>query len=154
MAERQEARQLRALTLKTLIERHARTPEAALPHARALVGVDVDDVSAHVALLRILLAGGRQREAEEQREVSARLLAEAGGDAVQALAQAWRSLTGRPETVSASLHATALRRNPGRRRRQPSRARPAKRIPRRRLGRRGAAAGRTAGMSPSSPSPT
>ena len=95
VAQRQETRRLHARILKTLIERHAGSPEAALPHARALVGVDVDDVSVHVQLLRILLSGGRQREAEEQRDVSARLLGDTGGDAAQELARAWRSLVGR-----------------------------------------------------------
>src|SRR5262249_23404972 len=97
LAEREEARRLRKSVLEALIERHASVPEKALPHARALVGADVDDVSAHVALLRLLVAAGRQREAEEQREVSARLRSEAGGGAAKDLAQAWRSLAGRPE---------------------------------------------------------
>jgi adenylate cyclase len=93
VTEREEARRLHMLILRTLIERHAAAPEAALPHARALVRVDTDEVSAHVTLLRVLIAGGRQREAEEQRDVSARLL---GADAAQELARAWRSLAGRP----------------------------------------------------------
>ena len=97
VAEREEARRLRVLILKTLIERHAAAPEAALPYARALLGVDTDEVSTHVALLRLLLAAGRLREAEEQREVSARLLGEAGAGGALELTRAWRSLTGRPE---------------------------------------------------------
>jgi adenylate cyclase len=95
VAEREEARRLRVLILKTLIERHGACPEVALPHARTLVGVDVDEVSSHVTLLRLLLAAGRQREAEEQRDVSVRLLGETGGDAAQELARAWRSLAQR-----------------------------------------------------------
>jgi adenylate cyclase len=47
--------------------------------------------------LRLLLAAGRLREAEEQRELSARLLGETGAAAVLELARAWRSLVDRPE---------------------------------------------------------
>ena len=100
VAEREETRRLRMRILQTLIERHSAAPEAALPHARTLVGVNIDDVAAHVVLLRLLLAAGRQREAEEQREISVRLLTKADPNAAQELARAWRSLTGRPETVT------------------------------------------------------
>lgn len=99
VAEREEARRQRVLILKTLIERHGASPDVALPHARTLVGVDVDEVSSHVALLRLLVASGRQREAEEQREVSARLLGKTGDTAAQQLNRAWRSLAGRPEST-------------------------------------------------------
>jgi adenylate cyclase len=99
VAEREEARRMRVLILKALIERHRASPEVALPHARTLVGVDVDEVSSHVALLRLLVASGRQREAKEQREVSARLLDETNDSAVQELTRAWRSLAGRPESA-------------------------------------------------------
>jgi DNA-binding SARP family transcriptional activator len=65
-AEREQVRRQHVLILKTLIERHAATPEAALPHARALVGADPYAVSAHRELLHLLVASGRHREAEEQ----------------------------------------------------------------------------------------
>jgi adenylate cyclase len=94
VAEREAVRRQHLLILKTLIERHAAAPEAALPHARALVGLDVDAVSAHVALLRLLVVSGRQREAQEQRDVSARLLSETGGNAAQEFTRAWRPLAG------------------------------------------------------------
>jgi len=97
IAERAESRTLQVRVLRTLVERLKSQPEAALPHARALLGVDTDEVSAHVDLLRILLTAGRLREAEEQRELSARLLGKAGGTAVLELARVWRSLVGRPE---------------------------------------------------------
>jgi adenylate cyclase len=100
VAEREDARRLRVRILQTLIERHSAAPEAALPHARTLVAVNIDEVSAHVMLLRLLLATGRQREAEEQREISMRLLTKASPNSAQELTRAWRSLTGRPDTVT------------------------------------------------------
>src|SRR5262249_13526165 len=54
MTEREEVRRLHALLLRTLIERHEFVPEEALPHARSLVRVDPDALSAHAALLRVL----------------------------------------------------------------------------------------------------
>jgi len=92
MAEREEARRLHALLLRTLVERHETAPEEALPHARALVRVDPDAVSAHAALLRVLVAGGRQREAEEQRDLSLKMLAQISSAAAHELTLAWRSL--------------------------------------------------------------
>jgi TolB-like protein/DNA-binding SARP family transcriptional activator len=96
MAEREEGCRLRVLILKTLIERHATAPEAALPHARALVGVDADEASTHTTFLRLLVASGRQREAKAQRDVSLRLLGETSADAARELDRAWRSIVGRP----------------------------------------------------------
>src|SRR5262245_48771139 len=91
MAEREEARRLQALLLRTLVERHEAAPEAALPHARALVRVDPDAVSAHATLLRVLIGSGRLREAEEQRELSHRTLAQNSRAAADELTLAWRS---------------------------------------------------------------
>ena len=88
VAEREEARRLRLTILKMLIERHEHVPEKALPHARVLASVDADETSAHIALLRLLFASGRHREAEEQREVSANLLQSRAGS-VQELTRAW-----------------------------------------------------------------
>jgi adenylate cyclase len=96
VAEREEARRMRVRILRALIERHAATPDAALAHGRLLAHIEATDSSAHITLLRLLIASGRQREAEEQREVSMRLLDEVGGNAAHELAMAWRSLTARP----------------------------------------------------------
>ncbi len=100
VAEREEARRLRATILKMLIERHAPAPEKALPHARALAGVDVEETQAHIGLLRLLLATGRHREAEEQREVSANLLQSRTGS-VQELTRAWAGLLAEHESGGA-----------------------------------------------------
>jgi len=103
VAEREEARRMRARILRTLIERYGATPEAALVHGRMLARIEATDSSAHVALLRLLIASGRQREAEEQRQVSMRLLGEVGDNAAHEFAMAWRSLTARP-TASHRVH--------------------------------------------------
>jgi TolB-like protein/Flp pilus assembly protein TadD len=86
---------LRARLLWALVERHAAAPELALPHARALVRVDPDAVAAHGALLRLLIAGGRRREAEEQFDVSLRVLAAIGDSGAHQLTRLWRSLVPR-----------------------------------------------------------
>jgi TolB-like protein/DNA-binding SARP family transcriptional activator len=94
VAEREDARRLRARLLWALVERHAGAPELALPHARALVQVDPGAVAAHTTLLRLLIAGGRPREAEEQFDISLRVLA-AIGDGAAELTRVWRSLVPR-----------------------------------------------------------
>jgi adenylate cyclase len=107
VAEREEARRLRATILKMLIERHAPSPEKALPHARALAGVDVEETQAHIGLLRLLLATGRHREAEEQREVSANLLQSRAGSA-QELTRAWAGLLAEHESGGAQRPAEPI----------------------------------------------
>jgi adenylate cyclase len=100
VAEREEARRLRLTILKMLIERHEHAPEKALPHARVLASVDADETSAHIALLRLLFACGRHREAEEQREVSANLLQSRAGS-VQELTRAWAGLQAEHDSSAA-----------------------------------------------------
>src|SRR5262249_47448641 len=95
-AEREEVRRLQLQLRRLLIERHAAAPEAALPHARALARSDASEVSAHAALLRVLVASGRQREAEEQHDLSLRLLAARSAGAARELSRIWRSLAARP----------------------------------------------------------
>jgi TolB-like protein/Flp pilus assembly protein TadD len=92
VAQREDARRLRARLLSALIECHAAEPEAALPHARTLVQVDPHGAAAHATLLRLLLESERRREAEEQFELSLRMLEESGGSGPRELAHAWRSL--------------------------------------------------------------
>jgi DNA-binding SARP family transcriptional activator/pimeloyl-ACP methyl ester carboxylesterase len=91
-AEREEARALHRRVLTALIERLAATPAEALPHARALVGIDPYALSAHETLLKLLAESGRIREAEEQFAVSSRILAEASARSANALAESWRAL--------------------------------------------------------------
>src|SRR5262249_52573358 len=97
VTQREEARRLHALILRTLIERHENAPEEALPHARALAHVDPDALSAHAALLEVLLASGRHREAEEQRDLSLKVLAQISSADAHELALAWRSLAAKTD---------------------------------------------------------
>jgi DNA-binding SARP family transcriptional activator/alpha-beta hydrolase superfamily lysophospholipase len=91
-AEREEARALHRRVLTALIERLAETPAEALPHARALIGIDPYALSAHETLLKLLAAAGRAREAEEQFGVSSRILAEASTRSANALGESWRAI--------------------------------------------------------------
>jgi adenylate cyclase len=100
MAEREETRRLQVQILRALVDRRQNTPEAALPHARTLARIDPDAVFTHVTLLRLLVATGRQREAEEQHDLSYKLLAETSDDAADELTRTWRHLAGRPEPTT------------------------------------------------------
>ncbi len=91
VAEREDARRLQAQVLTALVERLGDQPEAALGHARRLVQIDPYALDARIAQLRLLVAAGRKREAEQQVETGLRLLREAGGDTA-ALSAEWRRL--------------------------------------------------------------
>ena len=65
-AEREKWSALRIAILRTLVDRLRDTPEAALSHARARVSVDPLEESGHAAVIRLLAALGRQREAARQ----------------------------------------------------------------------------------------
>jgi DNA-binding SARP family transcriptional activator len=65
LAEREAARALRASILSTIVERLADDPARALPFARARLDLDPLAGAAQAAVVRILGALGRQREAEE-----------------------------------------------------------------------------------------
>src|SRR5262249_1282301 len=84
-----------AALLRELVARLAADPEAALPHARALAGVDPLDDGARAGLVRLLAATGRPREAEQQYEAAARLRKELGGPSSEQLEAAWRGGPGR-----------------------------------------------------------
>lgn len=116
-AEREEARTLHRRVLTALIERLAAHPEEALPHARALAGSDPYALAAHETLLKLLLAAGRLREAEEQFAVSARILAEASRRSAQALGESWRALNRARSDAAAAPHAAEAPEPPPARRR-------------------------------------
>jgi DNA-binding SARP family transcriptional activator/predicted ATPase len=90
VAEREEARKLHAVLLRTLVGRLEGDPEAALPHARALAAIDPLDEPAQAGLVRVLAATGRRREAEQQLEAAGRLLKELGRPGSGELEAAWR----------------------------------------------------------------
>lgn len=92
LAQRAEMRIARALVLAALVD-HLRTqPEAALPHARALVEVRSNDEQAWAGLVGLLLAAGDRREAEEQCDLGRRILDRAGVVATGQLLKLKRSL--------------------------------------------------------------
>jgi DNA-binding SARP family transcriptional activator/tetratricopeptide (TPR) repeat protein len=93
VAIREEARVLRARVLNALVERLAGEPAAALPYARTLVQVDPFNADACIALIELLAACGRRREAEQQFEACSRLLRELPSPDAERLAQAWRDLS-------------------------------------------------------------
>jgi TolB-like protein/DNA-binding SARP family transcriptional activator len=97
VTERENARRMRVRALQALVERLALTPEAALPHARTLVQIESNVVSRHVDLLGLLVASNRRREAEEQFEVSTRMLGAYGDGGQHQLARSWRALLSRSE---------------------------------------------------------
>ena len=74
MAERERFGTLRRTILAALIGRLANEPERALPHARAMVAADPLSESSHAALVRLLAAIGRPREAAEHAEHVGRML--------------------------------------------------------------------------------
>jgi TolB-like protein/pimeloyl-ACP methyl ester carboxylesterase len=99
IAEREEARALRVRILSTLVERLKASPEQALPHARALVGVESHDEAVWAIFVRLLAAAGRRREAEDQCELGRRVLQEAGTGPAGPLLKVMRNLRkseGRP----------------------------------------------------------
>jgi DNA-binding response OmpR family regulator/DNA-binding SARP family transcriptional activator/pimeloyl-ACP methyl ester carboxylesterase len=92
IAEREDARRHHAAVLDALFARLSPSaPEAAVPYARQLVGLDAFNEPARVALLELLVRAGRREEAEQHREAGIRLLREAGMS-VSRLAGAARDL--------------------------------------------------------------
>jgi pimeloyl-ACP methyl ester carboxylesterase len=72
--EREETRRLRAKFLRALIARLESSPDEALPHARTLSLIEPTSGTAQTALVRLLRATGREREAAEQLERAQRRL--------------------------------------------------------------------------------
>lgn len=66
MAERERWGTLRLALLDALVDRLRDSPEAALGHARARVGIDPLDEAGHAAVIRLLAALGRHRDAARQ----------------------------------------------------------------------------------------
>jgi DNA-binding SARP family transcriptional activator len=100
VAEREEARTLQARILSTLVERLSAQPEDALPYARTLAQVDPFDESARAALVRLLAAAGRRREAEQQYQAGSRLFEELGSECTGELREAWQEIRERPAAPS------------------------------------------------------
>ena len=78
LAQREETRIARALVLSALIDQLRSRPEAALPHARALVELRPDNEQDWAELVGLLLAAGHRREAEDHYSLARRTLETAG----------------------------------------------------------------------------
>jgi DNA-binding SARP family transcriptional activator len=74
VAERERWSAFRLTILTALVDRLRDTPEAALVHARARVAIDPLDEGGHAAVIRLLAALGRQREALRQYEYGCQVL--------------------------------------------------------------------------------
>ncbi len=73
-AEREASRSLQVLTLSTLTERLRDTPNEAIPFARERLAIDPLAEDAHAALITLLGALGRVRDAHEQYDNCCRIL--------------------------------------------------------------------------------
>jgi TolB-like protein len=87
---REDARKLQAKLLRSLVERLAATPEAALPYARELVSVGPFDEDAWALLIATLAEAGRSGELRPQFEAGLRTLRDVGGG-FGSLLRAWRA---------------------------------------------------------------
>jgi DNA-binding SARP family transcriptional activator len=97
VAEREQASRAQTRVLGALTERLAKIdPERALPYARSLVGITPYDETARATLIRLLVATARADEAEQQYQLGARMLKEAGAEPTGAL---HRALHGAPGTA-------------------------------------------------------
>ena len=106
---REDARQLQAKVLGSLIERLSASPEEALPYARELVRLDPFDETAWARLIATLAASGRSREIRQQYEAGLRSLRQVGGGSGPLL-RAWRAaqaVTTRPADRGAIAAASA-----------------------------------------------
>jgi DNA-binding SARP family transcriptional activator/pimeloyl-ACP methyl ester carboxylesterase len=77
-AMREDVRQMRLAVLRELVTRFADDAVRAVPHVRQLAALDPLDETVRVKLVELLTQAGRHDEAEEQRNIAARVLEEAG----------------------------------------------------------------------------
>jgi DNA-binding SARP family transcriptional activator len=103
VAQREEARRLHARILTMLVGRLGAQPDAALSYARTLVQVDPLNEHAHAALVRLLGACGRRREAEQQFEMGNRVLRELGAGSHEELSRAWHEVSQSAGAVAADV---------------------------------------------------
>jgi DNA-binding SARP family transcriptional activator/predicted ATPase len=73
-AEREKWAALRLAILTTLVERLSDTPEQALVYARRRIGIDPLDENGHIAVIRLLVTLGRQRDALRHYDYCRRVL--------------------------------------------------------------------------------
>jgi DNA-binding SARP family transcriptional activator len=96
MGERERAIAQQVRVLGALVKRLAAEPQRAAEHARTLVRISPYDEQARATLIRLLVTLGRPEQAEQQYELGARLLKEAGVASTGLLYRAWRGAPGAP----------------------------------------------------------
>lgn len=92
VALREEVRVLHVAVLRALVAATREQPGLALPHARLRVQVDPLAVDARVDLIRILVACGHRREAEQQVEIGKRVFRDLGSGSPAELDRVWHAL--------------------------------------------------------------
>ncbi len=100
VAERESLHVLHVRLLHAVVARLRETPDAALPHARRLVELAPLDEDARAALVALLGATGRRREAEEHYATGTKVLDEHGVRRTGALATAWHRERPAPRTAA------------------------------------------------------
>jgi DNA-binding SARP family transcriptional activator len=110
IAERACVTRAQTRLLTALIRRLTADPERALPHARALVRIAPYDEKARATMVRILVALGHNDEAEQQYQVGARMLKEAGAAPTGELYRAWHGARSAPSAGHAKREPPPVRR--------------------------------------------
>jgi len=101
VAQREEARAIRARLLDVLVDRLRDEPARAVDHARQRVQLDPHDPVARAALIRVLAALGHRDEARAHVTSAVRLAHEAGSPAAAEIAAAAQALDATPRARTA-----------------------------------------------------
>src|SRR5262249_53123292 len=113
VAEREAARALRASILSMIVQRLADDPARALPFARARLDLDPLAGGAQAAVVRILGALGREREAEELYQSFKKMVQARLGERTSIELESARVAIRRPSTTaSAAAPAVAVPASP------------------------------------------
>jgi len=103
VAEREQARKLRAALLEELCKRCGEQPERALPYARTWAQVDPLRFEAREAMLRSALAADLRDEAAQHYESARRTFEELGSPRAGDLARLWGALRTRSQRPAAAV---------------------------------------------------
>ncbi|HMI90370.1 MAG TPA: AAA family ATPase, partial [Polyangiales bacterium] len=107
VAEREQARKLRAALLEELCKRCGEQPERALPYARTWAQVDPLRFEAREAMLRLALSADLRDEAAQHYESARRTFEELGSPRAGDLARLWGALRTRSQRPAAAVMSAA-----------------------------------------------